>query len=48
MLLEYTRGTLQQIADETGFSSPFYLSLRFKRRYGLSPRDYRRQSVQRK
>jgi AraC family transcriptional regulator of arabinose operon len=40
-LLEYTRYSLQQIADELGFSSPFYLSLRFKRWFGVSPRTYR-------
>lgn len=42
-LLEYTRYSLQEIADELGFSSPFYLSLRFKRWFGLSPRAYRKQ-----
>ena len=40
-LLEYTRHSLQEIADELGFSSPFYLSLRFKRWFGVSPRAYR-------
>ena len=47
-LLEHTRHNLQEIADEMGFSSPFYLSLRFKHRFGISPRDYRRTYVERK
>jgi AraC family transcriptional regulator of arabinose operon len=47
-LLEHTRQSLQDIAEEMGFSSPFYLSLRFKHRFGLSPRDYRMKYVERK
>ena len=47
-LLEHTRHNLQDIADEMGFSSPFYLSLRFKHHFGLSPRDYRAKYVERK
>lgn len=47
-LLEHTRHNLQDIAEEMGFSSPFYLSLRFKHRFGLSPRDYRMKYVERK
>jgi len=42
-LLAYTNQTLAQIADHVGFSSPFYLSLRFKKHYGLSPRTFRQQ-----
>jgi len=42
-LLAYTNQTIAQIADQTGFSSPFYLSLRFKNHYGLSPRTFRQQ-----
>jgi AraC family transcriptional regulator of arabinose operon len=42
-LLAYTNQTLAQIADHVGFSSPFYLSLRFKKHYGHSPRTFRRQ-----
>jgi AraC family transcriptional regulator of arabinose operon len=41
-LLEYTRHSLQEIADELGFSSPFYLSLRFKRWFGASPSEWRK------
>lgn len=41
-LLERTDLTLEQLAPQTGFSSPFYLSLRFKKRFGASPREYRR------
>ncbi|MDD5350357.1 MAG: helix-turn-helix domain-containing protein [Chthoniobacteraceae bacterium] len=40
-LLEHTASTLEEIAEKAGFSSPFYLSLRFKKHYGLSPRAYR-------
>ena len=43
-LLAYTNQTLAQIADRVGFSSPFYLSLRFKKHYGQSPWSFRRQS----
>jgi len=42
-LLEYTDQTLAQIADHVGFSCPFYLSHRFKKHFGLSPRGYRNQ-----
>lgn len=42
-LLAYTNQTLAQIADHVGFSSPFYLSLRFKKHYGHSPRTFRQQ-----
>ena len=42
-LLAYTDQTLSEIADQIGFSSPFYLSLRFKKHYGHSPRAFRRQ-----
>jgi AraC family transcriptional regulator, arabinose operon regulatory protein len=41
-LLGYTNQTIAQIADQTGFSSPFYLSLRFKKHHGQSPRTFRR------
>jgi AraC family transcriptional regulator of arabinose operon len=40
-LLEHTHDTLKEIADEMGYSSPFYLSLRFKTCFGVSPRGYR-------
>jgi transcriptional regulator GlxA family with amidase domain len=40
-LLENTSLSLTEIAGQAGFSSPFYLSLRFKRQFGLSPRDHR-------
>lgn len=41
-LLQYTNQTLAQIADQTGFSSAFYLSLRFKKHFGKNPRAFRR------
>ena len=40
-LLAYTGQTVAQIAEHVGFSSPFYLSLRFKHHFGLSPRAFR-------
>ena len=42
-LLEHTHLSLTEIAEKVGFASPFYLSLRFKKQYGVSPRDYRQQ-----
>lgn len=45
-LLEYTTLTLAQIADNVGFSCPFYLSRRFKLHFGLSPRQKRAKSRQ--
>jgi AraC family transcriptional regulator of arabinose operon len=44
-LLAYTNLTLAQIADQSGFSSPFYLSLRFKKHVGQSPRAFRQQRL---
>lgn len=44
-LLEHTHRTLQELADEMGFCSPFYLSRRFKRWFGVSPRAYREQQL---
>jgi AraC family transcriptional regulator of arabinose operon len=44
-LLEHTHDTLQEIADEMGYSSPFYLSLRFKAWFGVSPRGYRQRTA---
>jgi len=43
-LLVHTSLGLAEIADKTGFSSPYYLSLRFKKHFGLNPRDYRRKN----
>jgi AraC family transcriptional regulator of arabinose operon len=40
-LLERTGRTITAIALEAGFDNPFYFSLRFKKRTGLSPRDWR-------
>lgn len=34
--------TIAAVAREVGYGSPFSLSVAFKRRYGLSPQDYRR------
>ena len=32
---------LKEVADHTGFANPFHLSREFKRRFGLSPKQYR-------
>ena len=32
---------LKEVAAETGFANPFHLSREFKRRFGLSPKQYR-------
>jgi AraC family transcriptional regulator of arabinose operon len=44
-LFKYTSFSLAEIAEQTGFSSPFYLSLRFKKHYGISPRAYRKKNL---
>jgi AraC family transcriptional regulator of arabinose operon len=40
-LLGHTSLNLSEIAEQTGFSSPFYLSLRFRKQFGVSPRAHR-------
>ncbi len=40
-LLRATPLSVQDVAQQTGFASPFYFSLRFKRRIGYAPRAYR-------
>ena len=40
-LLQYTRMSVTQIAEQLGYSSPFHFSARFKQALGLSPRTYR-------
>lgn len=41
-LLEHTSFGLAEIAERTGYSSPYYLSLRFKKLFNISPREYRK------
>lgn len=43
-LWEYGRLTLGEIAERLNFSSPFYLSLRFKREFGVSPAVFRKKA----
>ncbi|HSI83985.1 MAG: helix-turn-helix domain-containing protein [Candidatus Methylacidiphilales bacterium] len=43
-LLLYTGQNVQQIAEQLGFSTPFYFSLRFKQHFGQSPRPFRQQA----
>jgi AraC family transcriptional regulator, arabinose operon regulatory protein len=40
-LLRVTALSIKQIAEQVGFDSPFYFSLRFKKATGLSPTAYR-------
>ena len=42
-MLEHTSLNLAEISEQSGFASPFYFSLRFKKHFGVSPRNYRRQ-----
>ncbi|HEV8245950.1 MAG TPA: helix-turn-helix domain-containing protein [Polyangiaceae bacterium] len=41
-LLELTERSVGQVAEDLGFASPFYFSLRFKRSVGKSPSQYRK------
>ena len=41
LLLRTTDLRLSEISDQLGFSSYYYFSAFFKRRYGISPREYR-------
>jgi AraC family transcriptional regulator, arabinose operon regulatory protein len=40
-LLEHTVDDIGAIAREVGFGSPYYFSRRFRRHFGMSPRQYR-------
>jgi AraC family transcriptional regulator of arabinose operon len=40
-LLRVTSLSVKQIAEQVGFESPFYFSLRFKKATGISPSAYR-------
>lgn len=40
-ILERTEAPLEEIADETGFSSAFHLSREFKKLFGVPPQTYR-------
>lgn len=41
-LLSFTSRTVEEIARDVGFESPFYFSRLFKRYYGISPLPYRK------
>jgi AraC family transcriptional regulator of arabinose operon len=43
-LLQYTSQSVEQIADQTGFSSLYYFSTAFKKYAGMSPTAYRTNS----
>lgn len=40
-LLERTNATLASIARQVGYATPFSFSVAFKKRYGVSPSDFR-------
>ena len=40
--LENGMSTLKELAEMHGFDSPFYLSARFRKMFGVSPKEYRR------
>ena len=42
-LLKSTNMTIQQISDELNFSTQTFFGKYFKRRVGLSPKEYRRE-----
>ena len=44
-LLEHTGHTIATVAHQVGFDNPFYFSRRFKQATGMSPSDFRRQSM---
>ena len=44
-LLRRTDLSIQQISDRLGFCDPCYFSRRFHKRYGLSPKQYRKHSL---
>jgi AraC family transcriptional regulator, arabinose operon regulatory protein len=41
-MLQSANWSINVIASDTGFSSPFYFSTRFRRQFGVSPSEYRR------
>ena len=45
-LLRSTETSVKQIANKTGYATPYYFSLRFKRFVGVSPQHYRKQCSQ--
>ena len=44
-LLSLTGRSIAAVAEEVGFESPFYFTLRFKKRTGLSPREWRQAAL---
>lgn len=42
LLLKTTTSTINQIANDLHYSSPYQLSREFKKTYGISPKDYRK------
>jgi AraC family transcriptional regulator of arabinose operon len=45
-LLALSNWTVAQVADDLGFASPFYFTLRFKKHIGESPRAFRRRMTE--
>ncbi len=44
VMLSTTNLTLQQISAKAGFSSPTYFHRQFKRRFGITPQQYRKEN----
>lgn len=44
-LLQLTTRPIAEVAAEVGFSSPIHFSLRFKKAFSLSPREFRKQAI---
>ena len=44
-LLTFTEKTVARIAEETGFESSAYFCRKFKKLYGMTPKDYRANSI---
>jgi AraC-like DNA-binding protein len=47
-LLADTSLQIQEISDRTGFGSSSYFATAFKKRHGVSPAEYRRQTLKRR
>ncbi|MBS4176135.1 helix-turn-helix domain-containing protein [Lederbergia citrea] len=44
-LLEFTNRAISEIADDVGFSSPFYFTKQFTAFFGMNPRDFRKKMI---
>jgi AraC family transcriptional regulator of arabinose operon len=46
-MLEVSNMSVQEIAEKVGFENPFYFSNRFRRRFNMSPSEYRKRRYER-